>query len=186
MQWLTGPVLLPSILTLILSRRFPSGWTTVLCALIFAFYLHLPLRYKFFPSQQSPSAAMGTQLAPLLIRGQSSTRSFPSAHALGIAVLGTGLAWLYRNNKRMQRTLAVTTMGLAYLSIFNGLSFPADVLISLLLGVAVTIFVIAFYGPIIIRWYQRRGELIQDILVAMLRTISISLIMIQLQEGIHL
>lgn len=186
MQWLTGPIMLTAILTLIYSRNDPSAWMLILGSQIFAFYLYLPLHYKFFQDQQSPAAIFGPRMVPLFIPGQATEHSFPSAHALSVAVSGTGLGWLHRNIKGWQTALAIMCVGFTFLSVFNGLEFPIDILISSVLGTLVTLFVISLYGPLLESWFDKRNVWLTGILIAATRTLAITLIIIQLFGGIHL
>lgn len=135
---LTGhPLFIPSLVVLglgLLWRGGPRGVVFVVLlgvALLVANQL-VANPMKLWVLRPRPFAALPNAI--LRIGKGNPLGSMPSAHAMNTALIATLCFWYYR---RVGRWVVVAALGVAWSRVYNGVHYPSDVLVGILLGVSV-------------------------------------------------
>ncbi len=87
------------MVTLLLARLHIASLVLILLALVVNFYVYFTIKYNFYAGSPNPEAVFGLKAIHLLNPIAPKEPGFTSLQALGVAVIGTRFAWIYRYSR---------------------------------------------------------------------------------------
>lgn len=179
---LSGGYILVSLFVLLYARSRPATAIMGAILIFISWYAAITIKYNNFPHWKSPSTYFKTEHIHFLGNQQLLPElNFPSAHAAMIAALFTFTAWLYRHSKAEIFLTSFVVVFLSCTRIYTGWSYLGDIISGSILGTAIGILTTVWLINKIERWYERRNQWWQNMIVAILRTAAICTILVNLK-----
>ena len=169
----SGGLILSALFVLIAARTWPVETPLGMLLVFIAWYTCITVKYNAFAGWKSPENVFGANHFRLLKSTLQPELNFPSVHATVIAALGTYIACFYRYSPPRMILIWMSGTFLLMLRVLAGWSFVSDILAGSLLGTFSCLCCILWLQHRVERWYDRRDEWWQGIIVATLRTAAI-------------
>ncbi|RYG53922.1 MAG: phosphatase PAP2 family protein [Chitinophagaceae bacterium] len=184
--WLTeisGGYIIISLFVLIYARSKPAESLFAVILVFVTWYATIAIKYNHFSDWKSPASLFKGQNVHVLGNQQIQPElNFPSSQAAIITALFLFVAWHYRGSVSKVIFAAIIAVLLIYTRIYVGWAYPGDVLSGSILGSLIAVPLIPWYLPKTERWYDKRNDWWQKMIIAILRAAAICTILVNLKD----
>ncbi|TCK83648.1 phosphatase PAP2 family protein [Albibacterium bauzanense] len=186
-MWLTelsSSLILTAVFVLIGARKYPKETLLALATAFTAWYISIAIKYNFFQSWHSPSMVFKPIQAHVLAPVLQPELNLPSSHAAVISALFFAVAALFSLKRSLLVSMALLSIIFMYTRIYVGWSYLADILAGSLIGIISFLLFFDMFRHLIYKWYYKRTEWAQGLVIASLRTAAICTIFVNLKHAI--
>jgi membrane-associated phospholipid phosphatase len=167
---------------LIYARSKPAESLFAVILVFVNWYATIAIKYNHFSDWKSPASLFQGQYVHVLGNQQIQPElNFPSSHAAIISGLFLFIAWLYSRIGIKIALAALIAVILVFSRIYVGWAYPGDILFGSALGLFIAICMIIWFLPKTQRWYEKRNDWWQKMIIAILRAAAICTILVNLK-----